>query len=153
MDQSDEIKTTAGKIYVVSGFSYHNMQTDKSLLQQDYAGTNPAIEALRKMQATSIHLGMGAGKYWVNSSQVFIGALLDIFGTYSLYKYEDVNTDISRSSYGTISYNLRLGLGYAGENFKTGLSFANDKTTLRAPGSGFINPEAGRVLLYFRYAF
>ncbi len=153
MDQSEDIKTTAGKIYIVTGFSHHEMQTDISLMQQDYVGTNPETEALRKMQVTSVHLGAGAGKYWVSTSRWFAGALLDMYGTYGLYTYENDMLERSSSSYGTVSFNIRAGFGYAGEKFKSGFSLAGDKTTLRVPGSGFMNPQAVRVLLYFRIAF
>lgn len=153
LDQSEEVRTTAGKYYVVGGFRHHLMESTTSLLQQDYAGFNPQIEDLRKLTVSSINFGFGAGKYWVSDSHFFVGALLDLLGTYGLYSYENNAQEKTSSSYATLSFNLRLGLGYAGTTYKFGLGVTGDTTTLKAPGVGFIKPQAVRSLLYMRLTF
>lgn len=153
LDQSENIKQTASKYYVVGGLRHHSMETPISLLQQDYAGFNLQLENLRKMSVNSLNVGLGAGKYWVSEGHFFIGALLDLLGTYGMYTYEDVNLDKTSSSYMTLSFNLRLGLGYAGETYKFGLGVTGDTTTLKTPGIGFIKPQAIRSLFYIRFTF
>lgn len=156
LDQSDDINNTAGKYYVVGGFHQHRMENSGSLLLQNYAGVNPELENLRKLKATSINLGLGAGKYWVSASHFYIGALLDLVGTYGVYDYESSvsgTAESSSSSYGTLSYNLKVGLGYSGESFKSGLGFTGDITTLRTPGSSYVQSSAARFLYYIRFIF
>ena len=156
VDQSDQVTTTAGKYYIVSGFREHAMENPTSLLQQDYAGGNPELEDLRKLNVTSFNLGVGTGKYWVSDSKFFVGGLADALVTFGLYHLESqhgVVSETNRSSYATLSYNLKLGLGFSGDSFKTGLSLANDVTTLKTPGASYLRPSAVRLLLYIRLVF
>lgn len=153
LDQSEEIKQTAAKYYIVGGLRHHFMETITSLLQQNYAGFNPEIENLGKLKVSSFNFGLGAGKYWVSSNHFFIGALLDLIGTYGFYTYEDYLTNQRQANDLTLSFDIKLGLGYAGETFKFGLGVTGDTTTLKAPSSGFVKPEALRSLLYIRFAF
>ena len=152
MDQSDDVKTSSGKYYVLGGVRYHSMQTSVSLLQQENAGINPELENLRQLKTTSVNFGVGAGKYWVHSSRFFIGGLLDILGTVGLYNYSSVS-DSSQSSYATLSYDLKLAAGYAGDVFKSGIGFTADTTTLKTPGLTFLKPSALRALIYIRAVF
>lgn len=153
MNQADEIKKTAGKYYFVGGFRQHVVENNISLLQQDYVGMNADLEAFRKMKVTSLNIGFGAGKYWVSDSHFFVGALVDILGTYGFYKYTDLNEvdDISQKS--TLSFNIKVGAGYAGETYKFGLSFSGDSTTLMTPGSSYMTPQALKALFYLRLTF
>jgi len=153
LDQSDEIKKTSGKYYFVGGLRQHVMDNNISLLQQDYAGKNNDLEALRKMKVTSLNLGVGAGKYWVSDNKFFVGALLDILGTYGFYKYSDLNGTEDMAQKTSLSFNIKAGLGYAGEKYKVGFSLSGDSTTLLTPGSSFMTPQALRVLLYLRLTF
>jgi hypothetical protein len=152
MDQSDEVKVSSGKFYLVSGFRQHEMSTPASLLLLENSGINTEMENLRGLKVTSFNLGLGAGQYWVSANHFFIGGLVDIIGTFGDYKYETVS-DSFHSSYLTTSYNLKLGLGYAGQVFKSGISFAADLTTLKSPGATYIRPSSNRILLYFRWTF
>ena len=52
VDQSEPVKQTASKYYLVGGLRQHLMETSTSLLQQDYAGINTELENLRKMQVS-----------------------------------------------------------------------------------------------------
>lgn len=153
MDQSDNITQTAGKYYFIGGVRYHSMRSSMTLLQQEYAGTNSQLESLRQLQSTSINLGLGAGKYWVSSSKFYIGALLDLIGTYGFYDYALSNSETSKTSAPTLSYNLKLGVGYAGTTFRSGISVNSDTTTLKTPGESYIRPEALRSLFYIRFVF
>lgn len=152
-DQSEEISTTAGKYFAVGGFRYHDMETSGSLLQQENAGVNVEAENLRRVRVTSFNFGLGAGKYWVSSSRFFIGGLIDVLGTLGIYDYDLADGSSNHSSYLTPSYDLKVGLGYAGEFFKTGVSFIADQTTLKTPGASFIRPSANRILIYLRWVF
>lgn len=152
LDQSEDIKSTSGKYYVLGGLRYHSMDSTVSLLQQENAGLNPELENLRQLKAASLNLGVGAGKYWVSSNHFFFGALLDIIGTLALYDYAST-TNTSKSTYATLSFNLKLGLGYSGNTVKSGLGITGDTTTLKTPGATFIKPSAARALLYVRFVF
>ena len=63
LDQSEEIKTTSGKYYLVGGVRYHSMISEVSILQFENANLNTELENLRKLKTTSVNLGVGAGKY------------------------------------------------------------------------------------------
>ncbi len=152
LDQSEEIKASAGKYYVVGGFRQHGMDTDISLLQAENAGLNPELENLRKLKAISFNAGVGAGKYWVSTNKFFIGALIDILGTLGNYKYDTVS-DSKSGTYPSLSFNLKIGLGYAGDVWKSGLGITADTTTLKTPGATFIKPSAARFLVYLRAKF
>ena len=152
LDQSENVKTTSGKYYLVGGFRQHRMENPGSLLLQDYVGLNPELESLRGLSSTSINLGAGAGKYWVNSSRFFIGGLLDIIGTYGDYTYNNTTGETS-TDYATLSYTVKIGLGYSGEKFKTGFSITGDVTTLKVPGSSYLRAGASRAMYYIRYIF
>ncbi len=152
LDQSEEIKATAGKYYVVGGFRQHGMESDISLLQAENAGLNPELENLRKLKAISINAGVGAGKYWVSSNKFFIGTLIDFVGTLGFYNYENVS-DSKSGTYPSLSFNLKIGFGYAGDIWKSGLGITADTTTLKTPGSTFIKPSAARFLIYLRAKF
>ncbi len=52
-DQSEPIRSTASKYYLLAGFRQHRMENQNSLLLQDYAGANPDLEALRKLTVSS----------------------------------------------------------------------------------------------------
>lgn len=150
LDQSDEVKETAGKYFLVGGLRYHNTDSPTSFLQQENAGINPEMENLRGVKVTSLNFGLGAGKYWVSSARFFIGGLIDIIATYGMYDYNSVS-DSYHSSYLTPSYDLKLGAGYNGDTFKSGVSFTADMTTLKTPGASYIRPSSNRILLYLRW--
>lgn len=150
MDQSDEVKNSAGKIYLIGGLQQHEMDSPTSLLIQENAGINSDLEKLRKLKVSSLNLGLGAGRYWVNDNHFFIGAMLDVMGTLGLYTYENDSQVKEESSYATLSPDIKLGLGYAGQTYKFGLSAVADITTLRTPGSAFIKPASQKLLLYMR---
>ncbi len=153
MDQSDEIKKSAGKYYLVSGLRQHIMETSTSLLQAENAGMNTELENLRKMKVFSYNAGIGAGKYWVSDNHFFIGAVLDLIGTLGFYDFEDTTQVKEKTSYGTLSYNAKVGFGYAGQTFRAGASLAADLTTLRTPGKAYIKPTAQRTLFYLRIVY
>ena len=152
LDQSEDITTTASKYYVVGGFRYHTMETDQSLLQAENTGLNSELEVLRKMKVTSINAGLGAGKYWVSSKKFFIGALLDLVGTIGTYDYENTNSS-NKAVHPSLSFNLKIGTGYSGDVWKSGIGITADTTTLKTPGSSFIKPSSARFLLYVRAKF
>ncbi len=150
--QSEQIKKTAGSYFLVGGYRYHSLDSENSLIPSTLQGINTDMDDLRKLKAHSMNLGVGAGKYWVNSSNFFIGGVFDLLGTLALYNYENVLTT-TKNSYGTLSYNFKAGLGYSGENFRTGFSVVGEVTTLKGFNDTFIKPSASQLLLYFRYAF
>jgi hypothetical protein len=153
VNQADEIKKTEGKYYLVGGFRQHVLENNISLLQQDYAGTNTDLEALRKMKVTSLNFGVGAGKYWVSAGHYFVGAMLDLLGTYGFYKYVDANEVEEMAQKSSLSFNAKFGAGYAGEMYKVGFSLSGDSTTLLTPGSSYMTPQALRLLVYLRLTF
>ncbi len=152
LDQSEEIKATASKYYIVGGIRQHQMETDISLLQAENAGLNPELEQLRKLKATSVNIGLGAGKYWVSASKFFIGAVLDLVGTVGAYSYQNT-TDSKSGTYPSLSSNVKIGLGYAGDTWKSGIGITADTTTLKTPGATFLKPSAARILIYVRTKF
>jgi hypothetical protein len=151
-DQADAITDTSNKVYLVAGYSQHQMTTDVSLLQQEHAGVNTELEDLRALKATSVKLGAGGGKYWVSENKFFIGGLIDLVQTYANYDYEST-TGKSENSDTTQSINIKIGGGYAGEKFRAGISGIADITNLKAPGQAIIKPSSNRILIYVRYVF
>lgn len=153
MNQSEQIKKTAGSYFIVGGIRHHTLDSDNSsIIPTQFIGINPDMDNLRSLKTHSLNLGVGAGKYWVSSSHFFIGAVFDLIGTYGIYNYKLVQSEFA-SSYGTLSFNLKPGLGYSGENFRTGISLSGEITTLKGLNSSFIKPSANQIMLYFRYAF
>ena len=152
MNQADEIKQTTGKVYVVFAMDQHQMLTDTSLLQNEYAGINTTIENLRSLKSDAVKFGVGGGKYWVSDERLFIGGLADLMSTYANYKYESTTGNSTDSDF-TTSFNLKLSAGYSTPHFRTGISIAGDITTLKAGGQGNLKASANRVLIYIRTAF
>lgn len=152
MDQSEKITETSGKYYLVGGVHQHELLTDSSLLQQEYAGLNPEIENMRSLKAVSVNLGAGVGKYWVFSHGFFAGALFDLIGTYANYDFTSTTGKNSDSDI-TASYNAKIAMGYTGSFFRSGVAFNGDVTRLKATDGGYINSSANRVLLYLRMVF
>ena len=68
------------------------------------------------------------------------------------YEYNLVSTKNERD-YGTLSYCIRLAAGYAGKNWRPGVSVTSDVTTLQALNRTYIKPNATSFLIYLRYAF
>jgi len=153
MDQSDEIVDSPVKFFAVGGIRQHDLSTTTSLLTGDFMGENTDLESMRRLKVMSLNLGLGVGKYWVSSSRLFIGGVFDVLATTGFYNYETASGTSSSATYVTPSYDLRLGLGYAGTTFKTGVSFAADLTTLKTLGGAIVKPSANRLLLYFRFVF
>ncbi len=149
-DQSEPIKETAGKWYLVGGIRQYRMDTPISLLQQNYAGIEAEIEDLRSLSSSSLNFGVGAGKYWVNENHLFAGILIDLFLTHGLYNYRFVDGSTNKSSYSTLSYDLKVGLGYAGEKYKFGLGTSADLVALRTSRDGYFQSISARALVYFR---
>lgn len=152
-DQSEPITETAGKWYLMGGLRQYRMDTPISLMQQNYSGVNSELEDLRILQCSSLNFGVGAGKYWVNDNRIFAGILADIFLTYGLYNYTFASTGSTKSSYLTLSYDLKIGAGYAGEKFKFGLGTSADLVTLRTSRDSAFQSISARALLYLRYTF
>lgn len=151
-DQSEEIKNTSGKYYLVGGIHEHQLETDTALLQQEYAGINPEFENLRSLKAFSVSFGAGAGKYWVADSGFFAGGLLDLLGTYANYVY-NASSGPRRDSDTTFSYDAKLAAGYSGVTLKSGFCFNFDVTRLKAADKGFITSSANRLMIYLRLVF
>lgn len=149
-DQSNEIKETSGKYYLLFGYDEHNMETNISLLQLENAGINSDFENLRALKSNDIKVGIGAGKYWVHQGQLYIGGMMDLLATYANYDYTTTTQSYSDHDL-TTSVNIRLGLGYKDSNIRYGVSFAGDATTLLAPGKAIIRPSANKALLYVRF--
>lgn len=152
MNQSDEIKKSVGSYFIVGGFRQYSFETANSLIPAPLQGINLEMDRLRKLSANTLSLGVGAGKYWVSSSKLFFGIVLDVLGTYGLYKYTLTDDDFT-ADYGTISNSLKVGLGYAGKKWRTGISAYGDVTTLQALDKSFIKPQATAFLIYVRYVF
>ena len=68
------------------------------------------------------------------------------------YTYENTTAATSAAST-SLSFNIKLGAGYSGDTWKSGIGLTGDTTTLKAPGSTFIKPSAFRVLIYLRAKF
>lgn len=152
MTQSEQIKKTAGSYFLIGGYRYHSLDSDNTLIPTTLQGINADMDNLRKLKAQSLNLGLGAGKYWVSDSRFFIGGVFDLLGTFALYDYQSLSST-SNNSYGTLSFNLKAGLGYSGDHFRSGLSYSSEVTTLKGFNDSFIKPAATQLLLYFRYAF
>lgn len=152
MDQSEEIKSTSGKYYLVGGIHQHEMLTNVPLLQQEYAGVNPEMENLRSLKAVSISAGAGAGKYWLFTNRLFTGALLDLMATYANYDLGSTTGKLSTSDV-TLSFDLKLAFGYVGTSYRSGLAFTADTTRLKAADGGYLNSSANRFLAYIRMVF
>ncbi|MBY0555000.1 DUF4421 domain-containing protein [bacterium] len=152
VDQADDIKGDAGKLYLVGGIREHLMETDDSLLKQENAGLNTELENLRKLKALSLNLGLGYGHYWRYSNNFFTGLLIDLLTTYANYDFESTTGKRSDSDY-TLSYNFKLAGGYIESHYRFGLSLNGDVTTLKTTGRGFLKPTASRVIIYLRYVF
>lgn len=152
-DQSEEVRETSGKYYLVGGVHEHQLASDSPLLQQEYSGVNPTLEGLRNLKALSVNFGGGAGKYWVNESGFFIGGLFDLIGTYANYYYLSTAPGSRKDSDLTFSFNAKIGAGYSGQIFKSGFSLSSDVTRLKAPGDGVIISSANRMIIYLRMLF
>ena len=150
--QAEQIKKSAGSYFLVGGYRYHSLDTSSSIIPATLQGQNTEMDNLRKLKANSLNFGIGAGKYWVTDSHFYIGALFDLLGTFALYNYEST-TGTSSSSYLTTSTDVKVGVGYSGDHFRTGLTFVSDVTTLKGFNSSSIAPTATQLLLYFRFAF
>jgi hypothetical protein len=147
--QVKQIKKTAGSYFLVGGFRYHSLDTDISIIPTTIAILNSEMDTLRRLKASSINLGLGAGKYWVSNSHFFIGGVFDLISTYALYNYESTSGQTT-NSYGTLSYNLKAGFGYSGETYRSGVYFKSDVTTLKAFQQAIIKPSAVQILVYLR---
>lgn len=152
VDQSEDIKGDAGKTYIVGGIREHLMETNTSLLQQEFAGINPELESLRRVKAVSLNLGLGYGHHWRYSNNFFTGLLFDLLATYANYDFETTTIKKSDSDY-TLSYNIKLAGGYIENNYRFGLSLNGDMTTLKTTGRGQLKPTASRIIIYLRYVF
>ena len=152
-DQSEEVRETSGKYYLVCGAHEHQLATETPLLQQEYAGVNSSVEDLRSLKAMSVNLGAGAGKYWVSENGLFIGGLFDVIGTYANYYYLAVSPGPRKDSDLTISYNTKIGAGYSGKVFKSGVALNTDVTRLKTTGDGVLISSANRLMIYVRAVF
>lgn len=152
-DQSENITETAGKWYLIAGIRQYRMDTPISLLQQNFAGIDNEIDSLRGVTSSSFNFGVGAGKYWVNENRLFAGILIDLFLTQGLYNYRYSDGTTNKSSYMTLSYDLKIGVGYAGEKYKFGLGTSADLVTLRTSRDSYFQSISARALLYFRFVF
>lgn len=152
MNQSDDITQTTGQYFIIGGLQNYKLNSDQSIVPTAVQNRNPDMDKLREINTTSLNFGAGAGKYWVSESHFYAGALLDIIGTFGQYDYK-LTTQNLQSSYGTVSYNFKAGLGYAGEYWKFGLSFYNDVTTVKTLNNSYLKPLAGSLLIYLRYKF
>lgn len=153
MTQSEQIKKSAGSYFLIGGIRHHTLESENTFIPTPYQSYNLDMTDLRKAAAHSLNLGVGAGKFWVSSNQFFIGGVFDLVGTLGLYKYELTQNRSENTSYSTLSFNIKGGFGYSGENFRTGLSFSNEVTTLKGLNHSLIKPSAIQVLLYIRTAF
>lgn len=152
LNQSDDITRTSGSYFFIGGFRQYTLDTENSLIPTPLQGVNLEMDALRKLAVNTLNLGVGAGKYWVSSSQFFIGAVLDLSGTYGLYNYTLTNNDFA-TDYTTLSYSLKFGTGYAGKKWRSGLSAYFDTTTLQGLDRTYIKPQATAFFIYVRYIF
>lgn len=152
LNQADEIDKTAGSYFLVGGLRQYTVESDSTIVPTPLLGSNSELDNLRKLSANTLNLGVGAGKYWVSDSKFFIGGVFDLMGTAGVYKYTLTN-DTQNSNYATISYSLKFGAGYAGKNWRSGLSAYSDTTTLQSLDHTFIKPQATAFFLYVRYVF
>lgn len=152
LNQADAITKTSGSYFLVGGFRQYNFESETSLIPAPLQGINQEMDNLRKLSVYTLNLGVGAGKYWVSSSKFFIGAVFDLMGTYGLYKYTLTN-DEQNTDYSTISYSFKLGAGYAGKKWRSGVSAYTDATTLQGLDRTYIKPQATAFFIYVRYVF
>lgn len=152
MNQSDEITKSAGSYFVIGGLRQHSFESANTLIPAPLQGQNPNMDSLRKLSVNTLNLGLGAGKYWVSSSKFFIGIVVDAMGTFGLYKYT-LTTGTQKSDYGTLSMSAKLGTGYAGKKWRSGVSAYTDSTTLQSVDRTYLKPQATAFLLYVRYVF
>ncbi len=153
LSQTAQLKKTTGTYYLIGGIRFYALESIDTLLPPTLLGINSDIETLREMQVHMGKLGVGAGKYWVSSNHFFVGANLDLLGSFGIYKYTYSPTRVSDSSYATLSYNLKLGTGYSGENFRGGFSLNQEVSTLKAAQNSFIRAASNQFMLYIRWAF
>jgi len=152
LNQADEIKKSEGSYFLIGGVRQHSFETANTLIPAPLQGVNVDMDNLRKLSVNTLNLGVGAGKYWVSSSKFFIGAVIDTMGTFGIYKYT-LTTGSQTSDYGTLSVSVKLGTGYAGKKWRSGLSAYTDSTTLQALDRTYIKPQATAFLIYVRYVF
>lgn len=152
LNQSDEIKKTAGSYFLVGGVRQYTLDTESSMIPTPLQGTNTEMDNLRKLSVNTLNLGFGAGKYWVSASQFFVGLVFDVSGTYGLYKFKLTNDDYT-TDYSTLSYSVKIGAGYAGKKWRSGISAYSDATTLQGLDRTYIKPQASAFMLYVRYVF
>ena len=153
LTQSDQIKKTAGTYYLLASYRYYSLINSGSILPTTISAVNPDVDAIRKMAVNTVNVGAGAGKYWVSSNYWFIGACFDLIATYGIYSYTRDPENNSNSSYGTTSFNLKLGTGYSGDYFRTGISINGEVSTLKAGSSTYLQAASNQILLYIRTAF
>lgn len=153
LTQSDQIKKTAGTYYLLASARYYSLINTASILPATLAAVNPDVDAIRKMAVHTVNVGAGAAKYWVSSNYFFIGACFDLIATYGIYKYTREPENNSNSSYGTTSFNLKLGTGYSGDHFRTGISVNGEITTLKTGASTYMQAASNQILFYVRTAF
>jgi len=152
LNQSDEVSQTAGSYFLVGGIQQYRLSSDQTFIPTSMQNKNSDMDNLRELKSTTVNLGLGAGKYWVSENKFFIGLVFDLLGTYGIYNYK-LTTQSMQSSYSTLSYNIKAGFGYSGENWKSGISLYNDVTTLRGLNNSLIKPSAISLMAYFRYVF
>lgn len=152
LNQSEEIRKTTGSYFTVLGLRYHDLITDQSLIPTVYQSFDADMTNLRNIKVYSVNIGLGAGKYWVSDSKLFFGGVIDLIGTFGRYKYQ-LLTEKRSAEYGTLSPSLKLGMGYSGEKWRSGLSVYSDTTTLQGLNRSFIKPTATSFLIYVRYVF
>jgi hypothetical protein len=150
LDQSYPVTKSSLKYYLVGGLSQDQMNSEVSLMQMENAGLDPAFEDLRRLRSFVVKLGAGAGGYYVTESHFFIGGLLDLLSSYANYEFESTTGHTTMSD-STTSADLKLGVGYSGQKYKSGLSFSADVTSLKTPGRAEVSPSSNRLLLYFRW--
>jgi hypothetical protein len=153
LSQAEQLKKTAGTYYLLGSYKYYSLINGDTILPASLSGLNTDIDGIRKMKVDTLNFGVGAGKYWVSSNFWFIGACLDLIATYGLYTYTRDPVNTSTSSYGTTSFNLKIGAGYSGENFRTGVSINGEVTTLKAAQSSYLVAASNQLMVYVRSAF
>ena len=153
LSQSDQLKKTAGTYYLLGSYKYYSLINGATILPPTLTGINNDVESIRKMQVDTLNVGFGAGKYWVSSNYWFIGGCLDLIATYGMYKYTREPVSFDTSSYMTTSYNLKLGAGYSGDHFRTGISLNGEITTLKAAQSSYLVASSNQIMAYIRTAF
>ena len=152
LNQSEEVKKTAGSYFFILGYRNYDLLTDQSIIPPVFQPLDNDMTNLRNLKVYSLNIGLGAGKYWVSDSKLFFGGVIDFVGTFGQYKYILV-TEKRTADYGTLSPSLKLGLGYAGEKWRTGLSVYADTTTLQGLNRSYVKPTATSFFIYVRNMF